>query len=176
MKYEKDKTCCFIGHRHIAETDELKTSLYMVLTDLIENKGITNFLFGSKSNFDKLCLNIISELKLKSPFLNRVYVRAEFEHISEDYRNYILEQYDDTYYPSRIKNSGKAAYVERNHEMIDKSEICVFYYDKNYLPTRRKSSTKNSFDYQPNSGTKIAYEYAIKKHKETINMFHQKIT
>ncbi len=56
--------------------------------------------------------------------------------------------------------AGKASYVERNQAMIDDSDFCAFYYNKNYLP-----STKT------NSGTKIACEYAIRKKKNVINLF-----
>ena len=53
--------------------------------------------------------------------------------------------------------------------MIDDSDICVVYYDENYLPLRRKNSPRDISDYQPKSGTRIAYEYAIKKEKRVIN-------
>ena len=56
--------------------------------------------------------------------------------------------------------AGRASYVERNQAMIDDSDFCVFYYDKNYTPLT-----------QTNSGTKIAYLYAIKKKKIVINLF-----
>ena len=36
----KDKTCCFFGHRKIEETPELKTALVDVIEDLIINKDI----------------------------------------------------------------------------------------------------------------------------------------
>lgn len=57
-------------------------------------------------------------------------------------------------------NAGKAAYVERNCEMIDKSSFCVVYYNENYTPNRKNSK----------SGTKIAYDYAVKKHIQIINV------
>ena len=67
-------------------------------------------------------------------------------------------------------NAGKAAYVERNCEMIDNSSYCVIYYDENYMPDRRKSSNRDLVDYQPNSGTKRAYDYAVKKGLKVINV------
>ncbi|MBR6523759.1 MAG: hypothetical protein IKT39_04030 [Clostridia bacterium] len=59
--------------------------------------------------------------------------------------------------------------MERNQEMINKSKFCVVYYDENYLPPWRKNSRRDLFDYQPKSGTKVAYEYAVKKKKHIIN-------
>ena len=167
---EESKLCCFFGHRKITETDELKKQLYDIVEKLIIERGITSFLFGSKSEFDKLCLSIVTELKNKYPHIKRTYERAEYPYISESYKNMLLKSYDDTYYPEKIEHSGKAAYVERNYEMIDKSIICVVYYDENYEPPRRKNSKRDLTDYQPKSGTQIAYEYAVRKNKETINL------
>ena len=67
-------------------------------------------------------------------------------------------------------NAGKAAYVERNYEMIDNSSYCIIYYDENYMPPRRKNSRRELFDYQPKSGTAVAYDYAIKKGQNIINL------
>lgn len=54
--------------------------------------------------------------------------------------------------------------------MIDNSSYCVIYYDENYMPPRRKNSRRDLFDYQPNSGTKLAYDYAVKKGLKVINV------
>ena len=60
-------------------------------------------------------------------------------------------------------DSGRASYVERNYAMIDDSDICVFYYNEEYQPQRRKEYKGAFGTYQPKSGTKIAYEYALRK-------------
>ncbi len=166
----KEHTCCFFGHRKIEVTDELVNRLKEVVEDLIVKKGINTFLFGSKSQFDKLCLAIVTELKKKYSHIIRIYVRAEFPYIGEDYTAYLLKSYDYTYYPERMIDAGKAVYVERNCKMIDNSSYCVIYYDENYMPPRRKNSGRDLFDYQPNSGTKLSYDYAIKKGLEIINI------
>ena len=166
----KEHTCCFFGHRKIEVTDELVKRLKEVIEDLIIEKKIDTFLFGSKSQFDKLCLQVVTELKIKYPHIRRIYVRAEFPYIDEDYTAYLLKSYDHTYYPERMINSGKAAYVERNYEMIDNSSYCVIYYDENYLPPKRKNSRRDLLDYQPNSGTKRAYDYAVKKDLKILNI------
>jgi len=154
----KDKTCCFFGHRTINETEELKSKLIEIIEKLIVKEKVDTFLFGSKSRFNDLCLETVTKLKEKYPQIKRIYVRAEYPDINEQYINYLLESYEDTYYPEKIKNSGRAAYVERNYEMIDNSHYCIVYYDEQGAPTTRKS------------GTKIALDYAIKKGKEIINI------
>ena len=149
-------TCCFFGHRTINETEELKVELHKTIEDLIVNENVNTFLFGSKSRFNDLCLEIVSRIKDKYPHIKRIYVRAEFPVISDNYKDYLLESYEDTYYPKKIIDSGRAAYVERNFEMINQSRFCVVYYDESYTPSKRKS------------GTKIALDYAIKHQKEII--------
>lgn len=72
-----------------------------------------------------------------------------------------------------MENAGRASYVERNQEMINHSKFCVVYYDENYLPPRRKNSRRNLFNYQPKSGTRLAYDYARKKEKFIINLATQ---
>ncbi len=168
---DKMKTCCFFGHRHIEETDILKTRLYEEIEALITTHQVETFLFGSKSEFDKLCLKIVTELKEKYPHIQRVYVRAEFPYISDHYRSYLLQSYEDTYFPDSVLNAGKASYVKRNIEMIDNSQFCIVYLDEQYAPPRKKAGKRDVIAYQPKSGTKTAYDYAMKKHNHVINMF-----
>ena len=88
-------------------------------------------------------------------------MRAEFPYIDEKYQSYLLNKYDETYYPDRLLNAGRAVYVERNYEMIDKSNYCICYYDSNYKPKKRTS------------GTKIAYDYATKKGLSITNILNE---
>lgn len=152
----KENTCCFFGHRTIQETEKLKTGLCGSIERLIVDENVDTFLFGSKSRFNDLCHELVTTMKEKYPHVKRVYVRAEYPYISEHYKNYLLESYEDTYYPERIMNSGRAVYVERNCEMIQNSRFCIVYYDKARAPTARKS------------GTEIALDYAIKQKKDII--------
>ena len=154
----KERTCCFIGRRKIEDTLELRRELYDSIERLITEEKVDTFLFGSKSRFNDLCHELVTKIKEKYPHIKRTYVRAEYLDIDESYKSYLLESYEDTYYPEKIIDSGRAAYVERNYEMINKSRFCIFYYDEQNAPTTRKS------------GTKIALDYAIKQGKQIINM------
>jgi uncharacterized phage-like protein YoqJ len=149
-----EKTCCFFGHRKINETEELKSKLVKIIENLIVNEKVDTFLFGSKSRFNSLCLELVTKTKEKYPHIKRIYVRAEYPYITESYKTYLLKTYEDTYYPEKIINAGKAVYIKRNYEMIDKSHFCIIYYDQPNTPTNRKS------------GTKIALDYAIKQGKQ----------
>ena len=167
---EEKKTCCFFGHRKIAEAESLKIKVYEIMENLILHNSVDTFLMGSKSEFDRLCRKAVSELKEKYTHIKRIYIRAEYEVISDSYEKYLLEDCEETYYPERAINAGKAVYVERNCEMIDKSDYCIVYYKDEYLPPRRKNSRRDLFDYQPKSGTGVAYQYAVKKNKTVINV------
>ena len=114
METKKDKTCCFFGHRKIKVSEELKERLTKAVEELII-KDVDNFLFGSKSEFDSFALTLVSQLKEKYPHIKRIYVRAEFPDIDEKYKKYLLESYDDTYYPDGLISAGKAIYIERNY-------------------------------------------------------------
>lgn len=165
------KTCSFFGHRNTVATPELCEKLRQTVSCLIEKESVKRFLFGSASKFDDLCLKIVTEIKEEYPQLQRVYVRSQYPYIDEPYKEYLLENYDDTLMPSKVENAGKASYVERNQEMINASDFCVFYYNERYAPPLRKHSKRALTSYQPNSGTKLAYEYAKQKKKEIINLY-----
>jgi len=58
----KENTCCFIGHKTIKETEKLKAKLNETIEKLIVDKNVGTFLFGSKSRFNNLCYEVVSEL------------------------------------------------------------------------------------------------------------------
>ncbi len=151
-------TCCFFGHRTINETEKIRSKLVEIIENIIVEKGVDTFLFGSKSAFNDLCLEVVTATKEKHPHIKRIYVRAEYPYVSEHYKNYLLENYEDTYYPERIMNSGRASYVERNYEMIDHSHFCVVYFDEQAALATHKS------------GTGIALDYALKQQKKIIRV------
>ena len=74
----------FVGHRKIKETQKLQNSLYDTILSLI-NTGATTFLFGSRSEFDDLAWEIVTEIKKQYPFIQRVYVRSSFQYIDKPY-------------------------------------------------------------------------------------------
>ena len=53
-------TCCFLGHREICETEELRTQLSQAIENLILYEKTDTFLFGSKSRFNTLCYELVT--------------------------------------------------------------------------------------------------------------------
>lgn len=153
----ENNTCCFIGHRTVEATEKMKSFLSQTVEKLITEENVDTFLFGSRSEFDTLALDIVTKIKEKYPHIKRIYVRAEYPYIDDHYTSYLLKSYDEAYFPEKIIGAGRAVYVERNYEMINQSKFCVFYYDASLCDPKRKS------------GTKIALDYAVKNNKTVIN-------
>ena len=183
-----EKTCCFIGHRKIEITNELISRLTCEVERLILS-GVTVFLFGTRSEFNSICHKVVSQLKESHPEIVRIAYTAFHECVSLDVE---LDQYDETISiiwehkvhldgydaeitPEVLRKGGKATYVERNRIMIDLSDYCIFYYDEAYRPERHERSRKY-FDHHltsAQSGTKLAYKYALRKKKTIINAYKQ---
>ncbi len=157
---------CFIGHRVIKKSSKLIYKLKKTIVSLI-NIGATTFLFGSKSEFNDLSWEIVTKLKETYPFIKRVYVRSAYQYIDNIYEKYLLESYEKTYFPPAVEKANKCSYIKRNYEMIDSSSFCVFYYNKNYTPPLQN----NKMLLFKNSGTRLAYNYAVKKKKTIINLY-----
>ncbi len=177
---------CFIGHRKIENEEEIRQRLLNVVTDLIM-QGADTFLFGSRSEFDSLCWETVTELKTQYPNIRRISYNTPHEcsFTSQEEREKFEqicfhltgkeEHFSD--YESAVKsqksiNATRDTYVMRNQEMIDNSDVCVFYYNKDYLPPRRKQSKRYVADYQPKSGTAVAFAYAKQKKKIIINLYN----
>ncbi len=160
--------CCFIGHRNTKITPALFAQVKKIVKELIK-EGVETFYFGSKSNFNYLCYDVVTTLQRIYPHIRRVYVRAEYDYPPEDV-NYFLESYEDTFMPSQVKGSGRAAYVKRNQFMVDASEYCVFYCNPEYIAPPKKV-VHGLPPKAARSGTQLAYEYAISKNKRVFNVF-----
>ena len=65
-------------------------------------KGVSTFLFGSKSEFDDLSWEVVTKLKETNPYIKRIYVRSAFQHIDKSYEEYLLESYEETYFPTKL--------------------------------------------------------------------------
>ena len=161
---------CFIGHRKIEDTPELRKRLQSVLAQLITN-GTINFIFGDHSAFNDLCYELVTEQKEMHSAIRRIYFRKDYESADDYTMRFLLSGYEESVCPKGIGSAGRAGYIERNRAMIEASETCVFYYDETYRPARRKNSRHGLSDHQPESGTALAFHYAEKKKKPIINCY-----
>lgn len=180
-------TVCFIGHRTVLNAEAVRADLFETVSALI-GKGADTFLFGSRSDFDFLCWEVVTALKGQFPNLKRICYNAPHE-ISftsreerESYEQFFSEMlhrkvhyadYEESINSLKSFTANKNAYIMRNQEMIENSDVCVFYYNKDYLPPKRKRD-KSFLSIQPKSGTAIAFAYAEQKKKTILNMYQKK--
>ena len=141
------KTCCFIGHREVPDRSEVYSRTKKVIENLIVNENVKVFHFGSRSSFDDICHEIVTDFQEKYPEIKRInynrrseYVvkKEEKERLEEQWSKVLHEQvtlkdYEGEKMSERVARAGKASYVERNKEMIDDSDYCVFYYKEDYI-------------------------------------------
>lgn len=128
-------------------------------------------------------LKSLLKLKLIYPYIRRIAYTCRHEtctleceketwlkRYSYANNNFRLQTVDEEIlYPHREKTS-KSSYIQRNFAMIDASNYCVFYYNDQYKPPKRKLNKRTLSTYQPNSGTKLAYNYAKRKNVVIINV------
>lgn len=182
----KSYKVCFIGHRKVEEREKVFERVKEVVKRLIEDAGVREFLFGSRSEFDVICHSVVTGFIEKVSGIKRINYTCKSEwFIHESEREKIEKVYSSSLhkevhlcgYEEEVHHktkyvAGIASYVERNRAMIDDSDICVFYYNESYTPSPRRHSKKELFPYLPKSGTRLAYDYAKRKQKKIINVFN----
>ena len=158
------KACSFFGHRDTEQTEELKQKVRETVERLIVEEGVDTFLFGSRSNFDELCHIVVTELKEKYPYIQRIAYLCKHETACSvgagmglkqrikklTGRDVYVPEYEDIRKSDRVNSAGRATYVERNQWMIDESVFVIMHYDENKNTIHR-------------SGTLLAYQYACRK-------------
>lgn len=176
------KKCCFIGHRNVKATEELIKRIDNCLQSLIDD-GVRVFLFGSRSQFDTLCHERVTKMQENYSDIKRIAYTCKSEYAVKKSEKDKLEQsigeltkreiklkdYDGEERSERLERAGKASYVERNEDMINASDYCVFYYDPYYLPPKRKER-KGGSEYQPSSGTSLAFDFANQRKRAGENL------
>lgn len=56
----------FIGHRKLQNNCDFRIQLKEIILALIDHRNAGTFLFGSRSDFDDLCLEIVTEIKKRT--------------------------------------------------------------------------------------------------------------
>lgn len=172
----KKNSCCIIGHRTIEDdVEKLFEKIGSYVKYLVENKNVTIFKFGFYGAFNDMCYNLIAGLKIYNPQIKLVlyslnneiaYTFEEAElyqkHYNRKNKDFTFKCFDEILYLNDIDETKfKHACVLRNKKLIDESDYCMIYFRNDYsLPTKN--------DMPRNSGTKIAYDYAVKQKKKIL--------
>lgn len=160
--------CCFVGHRNAVLTSTQQHKLTELLRFLITQCAVDVFAFGSRSTFNSLCHQTVTALKESFPHISRQAFTCSHEtctlqkdvDIVTSYRRFtnlemeILPMDEEVYHQSSDKSS-RFSYIMRNKAMVDYSQYCVFFLNE---------SCPN------NSGTAIAYKYAMSRNKRVYNI------
>ena len=120
----KEKTCCFFGHREVKHN--IRDKLTTITERLITEDGIKEFYVGNQGQFDSMVYSVLKELKAKYPQFRYTVVLAYMpdEHIKELYG-------EDTLFPDGLENVPKKfAISKRNDWMIQQSSYVVCYVHK----------------------------------------------
>lgn len=117
---ERNKTCCFFGHRDIP--GNIKTELVNTIEKLITEYGVINFLVGKQDGFDSLVLSLLKELSPQHPEISYSVVLA---YLPDEKSNPIDAP---TLYPEGIENVPKRFCISwRNNWLIEHSQYVICY-------------------------------------------------
>ena len=118
---DKNKTCCFFGHREV--TYNIRKKLKATIEKLITEDNITEFYVGHQGQFDGMVYSVPKELKAKFPHIRYTVVLAYMldEHIRELFG-------ENTLFPDGLETVPKKfAISKRNDWMIQQSGFAVCY-------------------------------------------------
>lgn len=118
---DKNKTCCFFGHREVIHN--IRPKLTEIIEKLIFDEGVRDFYVGHQGQFDSMVYSVLKELKARYPQIRYTVVLAYMpdEHIKELYGK-------DTLFPDGLETVPKRfAISKRNDWMLKHSDIAVCY-------------------------------------------------
>ena len=126
-----EKSCCFCGHRFVFQN--INDKVREIITDLVENKGVTVFYTGHMGDFDELCESIVRNLKschrnIKIYWVIPYYMKrinANKEQYSILFDEIISPDFGDVHYKQAIKM--------RNQWLVDNSDIIIYVFSKTYI-------------------------------------------
>lgn len=145
--FMEEKICTFFGHREIKITDDLYATTTAEILKSVDF-GCRTFYFGGYGDFDALCYEIVTRLKVEREELNlkRVFCVPREEYLRKRVRYFKREDYDDVIYLEPSFNGWYKSIYFRNCAMIDRCDYIIFY-----------------FEDRVDSGAYKAYQYAKKK-------------
>lgn len=141
------RSCAFFGHRaynYEADRDKIKNAI----SELIEGEGVGEFYSGYRGNFERLCAEIVHELKPKFSWINSVMVLSY--HPKKDFS--LSPVFDSSVY--LLERSVPPPYVilETNKLLVDHVDIIL---------------SRTIYDF---GGAAKAVEYAEKHNKTIISL------
>ncbi len=148
-------TVSFFGHREVDNFFRIEEQLEKLIIELLSTKEYVEFLVGKNGEFDQLVSSTIRRIK-KNYRDDNCYHLLVLPYDTAQYRdNYesFNEYYDQVdIYENYYKAHFKAAFQNRNREMVNRSDLVVFYLERDY------------------GGAYQTYQYAVKQKKNIIKL------
>ena len=141
------KTCCFIGDVMIKKISHCYKLLHALIDEMIAKK-YKRFLLANDSEFGAMAIEVFEIFKDKYSQIERVLVQ------SEKFYDLYYVKYFERYFDSLLFKKRKLTTFEQYKKMIDKSSICVVYFDENV----------------PSIDIKKAVQYAKEHGKKVLNL------
>lgn len=123
-------TVSFFGHRIIEDFNRAEVKAEALIRELILQKEYVEFLVGRNGDFDQIVSSAMKRLqrRIRADNSSLVWVlpypTAELRNNEESFRVY----YDEIEICDAAENSHpKRAYQIRNRQMVDRSDLVVFY-------------------------------------------------
>ena len=123
-------TVSFFGHREVDHLFHVEEQLYKLIRELLGSKEYVEFLVGRNGEFDQAVSSSIKRVKRDyrddncCHTLVLPYITAELRENEDSFYDY----YDDITICDNAQTSHfKAAIQIRNREMVDRSDLVVFY-------------------------------------------------
>lgn len=134
----KNRTCCFTGHRNISKSEfyyvQQKTEEYI---RMMVDRGVIYFGVGGALGFDLLAAKLLFRLRDTDCQNIKVILVYPFEGYTNRWSDRLKEQhklllplYDKTVCVSELCN--KEAYLKRNRHLVDNSNYCICYCNRNW--------------------------------------------
>ncbi len=121
------KSCAFFGHRHYTY-QPYREKLLQIITELIENKGVTQFYSGYRGDFDVYCSSLVHELRVIYPQIRQTKVLSYIPQPPQDEPEYVYklpECFDDSVYLLERQVPKRLAIIETNKCLVDKVDYIV---------------------------------------------------
>ena len=120
------KSCAFFGHRNM-NVEQYGEKLLNVITDLIENKGVTRFYSGFRGDFDVYCSKLVYALKGQYPQIKNVMVLSYIPAIPDepDYAFKLPKYFDESIYLLERQVPKRLAIIESNKRIVDKADYII---------------------------------------------------
>ena len=122
----------FFGHRKIEDPLSVEKALETVISSLLQRGEYVEFLVGRNGDFDQLVSSTIRRCRRKLGRDNSAHIWVLPYETADYYNNEASygEYYDEIEVFASGRGHYKGAFQERNRHMVDRSQLVVFYVER----------------------------------------------